>query len=128
MLLAENGEYEAALKQYQEVLRLSPDNLEAQNNTAWILATCPDGKCLNGDRAVRLAERVCAMTKREDASYLDTLAAAYAEAGRFPEAIATARETVALASLQGRLQTAAQVRGRLELYKAQRPYREIREP
>ncbi len=64
------------------------------------------------------------LTARHDVMALDTLAAAYAEAGRFNDAAATAGEAAALAARQGDSQTAADVGTRLALYRAGRPYRE----
>ena len=61
---------------------------------AWLLATYPDSKSRDGTEAVRLSERACDLTERGIPALLDTLAAAYAEAGDFPRAISTAEEAL----------------------------------
>jgi Flp pilus assembly protein TadD len=72
--------------------------------------------------AVRLAESACALTDYANPQYLDTLAAAYAEAGRFADAGRVARQAIGLAGNDA--ETAATLRRRLALYEAERPYRE----
>jgi tetratricopeptide (TPR) repeat protein len=70
-------------------LLIQPDFPNALDGLAWILATSENPAFRNGTEAVGMAERACALTNRKDAQKLRTLAAAYAEAGRFPEAIST---------------------------------------
>ena len=62
------------------------------NNLAWALATHPDAKIRNGTRAVKLAEDACRQTQYQQTVMVGTLAAAYAEAGRFDDALATAQK------------------------------------
>jgi hypothetical protein len=64
------------------------------------------------------------LTRNQDPEALDTLAAALAEAGRFSEAVKVAQAAVAGAGAAGQTNLAAQIRARLDLYQAQRPYRE----
>jgi tetratricopeptide (TPR) repeat protein len=68
---------------------------------AWLLATYPDSKSRDGSEAVGLAERACVLTERRIPALLDTLAAAYAEAGDFPRAISTAEEALKHAHSSG---------------------------
>ena len=77
-----------AVAQFREVLKLDPNNADALNSLAWIEATHADAKLRNGKEAVVFAEKAAGL-KKDDAPTLDTLAAAYAEAGRFKEAVAT---------------------------------------
>ncbi len=115
---------EQALANYKEAVRLAPDTPQCLNALAWIYATSPKAEMRNGAEAVRLADRACQITKRHNTEMLDTLAAAYAEAGRFDEAIKTTEEIRALAVSAhnpGMVDTARQ---RLELYKAGKPYRD----
>jgi Flp pilus assembly protein TadD len=79
-------------------------------------------------RTVALAEKACALTDRKDPSFLDTLAAAYAEAGSFPEAVATAKEATALAKQNALPELAAAIDERLKLYESRKPYHEPRRP
>jgi hypothetical protein len=94
------------------------------SSLAWPLATIPDSKYRDGAGAARLASRVVELTKNKDAEALDTLAAALAEAGRFPEAVQEAQAAVAGARAAGQTNLASQVGARLNLYQARRPYRQ----
>ncbi len=78
-----------AMGQYANALLLRADFPEALDGLAWILATTSKAEFRNGTEAVKMAERACELTGRKDADKLRTLAAAYAEAGRFEEAIKT---------------------------------------
>ena len=124
MALGQSGRTREAVVQYREALRLNPSLAGALNNLAWILASNPDDELRNGAEAVRLAERACELTHYGKAVYLVTLAAAYAEAGRFPEAVTTAEKAEQLATRAGRTDVAAKNRQLLELYRAGKPYHE----
>jgi Flp pilus assembly protein TadD len=78
----------------------------------------------NGPEAVRLAEHACAVTSRGSPELLDTLAAAYAEAGRFPEAINAAQEAIALARTAGNEAAVNQAENMLGFFQSGRPFRE----
>jgi hypothetical protein len=92
------------------------------NNLAWLLATSPDASVRDGARAVRLAERACEITGYQQTILVGTLAAAYAEAGRFDDAIATAGKACTLASASGEQDLLQKTRQLLELYRAHKPY------
>jgi tetratricopeptide (TPR) repeat protein len=87
----------AAVSHYEASLAVSPHHLNAATNLAWILATFPDPVFRDGPRAVRLVEDVVRRSGRSNSMVLRTLAAAYAEAGRFPEAIEAAEQALQLA-------------------------------
>ena len=93
------------------------------NDLAFILAAHPDANIRNGAEAVRLAERACALTGRRQASFVATLAAAYAEDGQFPKAIEAAQQSVELAQASGQVELAASNRQLLELYRRGTAYR-----
>jgi Flp pilus assembly protein TadD len=80
-----------AVAHYRIALRFSPDDARALNNLAWILAANPRPEIRDGAEAVRLAGRACQITHDSEPLFLGTLAAAYAETGRFDEAVATAQ-------------------------------------
>jgi tetratricopeptide (TPR) repeat protein len=122
--LAAQGRYDEAIENYRKAIQSKPDFSEALNNLAWVLATCPDAGLRNGAEAVRLAERACELTHYGEPSFIGTLAAAYAEAGRFPEAVTTAEKAVQLATDAGSKKTAEENRQRLELYRTGKPYHE----
>jgi tetratricopeptide (TPR) repeat protein len=113
-----------AVAHYQEALRLKPDSVLALNNVAWVLATDVDATVRNGAEAVRDAERACELTGRRQAMFLGTLAAAYAESGRFPEAVTTVEKAIELATAAGQNELVATNQKLLELYRAGQPYRE----
>ncbi len=94
------------------------------NQLAWLLATCPEPEGRNGPEAVQVAEQVCRATGNEVAAYVDTLAAAYAEAGRFDDAVRTQKEAIKLAELDERPGEVEDFRRRLSLFENRQPYRE----
>jgi hypothetical protein len=104
-------------------MRLRPDWPDPPDQLARIRATDPDPAIRNGPEAVTLADRACALTGRRNPVYLDALAAAYAEAGRFLDAARTAREAAALAASQGNTGLAARAEAARQLYEAGRPLR-----
>jgi tetratricopeptide (TPR) repeat protein len=118
------GQIAEAIQQYRETIRLSPNFAAALNNLAWILATTPDDGLRNGTEAVRLAERACELTHNNQPVFIGTLAAAYAEAGHFPEAVNMAEKAEQLASDAGLTVVAAKNQQLLELYRAGKPYHE----
>jgi hypothetical protein len=91
---------------------------------AWLLATSPDASLRDGTRAIELAWRAAQLTGGRDVKVLDTLAAAFAEAGRFPEALAAARRALEMATRRNLPEVAQELRRRLTLYEAQRPFHE----
>ena len=80
-----------ALAERRELLRSRPDDIALLNDTAWVLATNPNASIRNGAEAIELAQRAVQLSDGREPAVLGTLAAAYAEAGRFPEAVQTAR-------------------------------------
>jgi tetratricopeptide (TPR) repeat protein len=107
-----------AIEHYNKALSLSPDSTLVLNNLAWILATYRNSSFRDGARAVQLAEKACTLSGYKDPVFLDTLAAAYAEAGRFHEALQTAQKAVEFALAEGRVQLAGDIKKRIQLYKA----------
>jgi tetratricopeptide (TPR) repeat protein len=126
LALARKGETAAAVGMWRETLRVKPDHLEALNQAAWALATSPEDALRNGKEAVELAERAYGLSAGKDAGIVDTLAAAYAEQGRFGEAAQTAKSALALAARAGREAQAGEVRERIGLYESKKPYRQAR--
>jgi len=123
-LLYQTGDSRQAVVQFRRVLLFNRDEVEALNNLAWILATCSDDQVRDGAEAVRCAERACQLTAFKQAGMVGTLAAAYAEAGRFPEAVATAETAVRLATAAGDSRFAAVNQQLLMLYRAGKPWHE----
>ena len=123
-LLTERGQIPEAIAHYREALRLQPALWPVLNNLAWILATTADPANRNGQEAVHLAEQACTLTGQREAKLLGTLAAAYAVAGRFPEAVATAEKAVRFAEEANEPELATKNRQLLELYRGKQPYHE----
>lgn len=124
--MADQHRFKEAIQFYRTALKSSPDLAEAMNNLAWILASCPDGELRNGAEAVQLAERACQLTEYKQAVIVGTLAAAYAEAGRFPEAITAAEKARTIAETDGENAVVARNTELLELYRSGKPYRDTR--
>ncbi len=118
------GRAKEATKHYRRALELRGDWPEVLNDLAWILATHEDPELRNGAEALRLAERACQLQNYKVPAVLDTLAAAYAEAGHFDQAVQTAQRALQLALVTGKVVLAKNIQNRLELYRAKRPYRE----
>ncbi|TAK12607.1 MAG: tetratricopeptide repeat protein [Acidobacteria bacterium] len=112
-----------AVKYFIKALDQRPDDVALLNKAAWILATAVDPAARDGNQAIVYAEHAVTLTERRDASSLDTLAAAYAEAGRFDEAIATGAAALELAQSRGDQAFPAELAARLALYRAHKPVR-----
>jgi tetratricopeptide (TPR) repeat protein len=119
----QQGKGAEALACWRAGLRLNPDNVSIMNNIAWLLATSPEAKLRNGKEAVAVATKAMQIAGASEPALLETVAAAYAEAGQFSEAIKTAEKALALAST-GKEQAALAdgLRARLTLYKAGSPF------
>jgi len=127
-LLAQKGQTAEAVREWREALKLKPDWPELLNNLAWLLATHPRAEFRDGSEAVQLAERACQLTQYRRAILVGTLAAAYAETGRFNEASSTAQKAHDIALENGDKELAAKNLKLLEHYRANQPYREVSNP
>ena len=121
--LVVQGDAAAGVEHFREALQIQPDMLPATNNLAWILATWPEPAQRNGEEAVRLAEEMCQVLDHPSPSMLSTLAASYAEAGRYADAVSTLEKAIQLASQSNKSKLLRQWHDQLVLYKAGRPYR-----
>ena len=97
---AECGQFEKALACYRRAVELQPDSVPAQVKLAWLRATCPLASLRDGREAIEHALQASQLCQDAQTQVLETLAAAYAEAGWFPEAVATANKAVELAERQ----------------------------
>ena len=93
---------------------------------AWIQATCPDASVRNGSQAVALMEKANQLSNDSDAKVLRTLAAAYAETGRFDDAIATAQKAIAIAKQNGETNVLEENQKLLDLYLKHQAYHQSR--
>ena len=115
------GELEKCLSDYAKGIKLEPENPNALNGIAWLMATSPHDKLRDGKQAVAYSTKACELTKWEDAGYLDTLGAAYAEAGDFDAAVKWQTKAVELAPNKASKEECQQ---HLDLYKKKMPLRE----
>jgi len=122
------GKVPEALAHWRQGLHAEPNHLPVLNQTARVLATCPEASIRNGAEAIDLAARVVRLSGGSDPAILDTMAAAYAEDGRFPEAVQTIRRALALATIQSKQPLAEALKARIGLYEAKTPFRETQPP
>ncbi|MEZ6066871.1 MAG: tetratricopeptide repeat protein [Planctomycetaceae bacterium] len=95
----EQGEWAEAIEDYAAALKMAPDSHPTLNDLAWVLATCPQRDDRNGEFAMRYAERANELTGGRLPDYLDTLAAALAEAGDFDRAVTVATQAIELTEM-----------------------------
>jgi predicted Zn-dependent protease len=124
VLLAGAGRGKEAIEHCREAWRLKPELPAALLNLAWLLATEEPAQGGNAAEAVQLAETARRQGRPEDPASLDVLAAAYAAAGRFPDALHAAETALHLAESSGQTALAEKIRARLELFRAGRPCRQ----
>lgn len=112
-----------AAKYFIKALDQRPDDVALLNKAAWILATAVDPAARDGRQALVYAQHAVDLTERRDASSLDTLAAAYAETGRFDDAIATGADALSVARARGDQAFIDELADRLARYRAHQPIR-----
>ncbi len=123
-ILAARGQFQEAVAHYRKALEIRPDDLAAERDLAWLRATCPVASQRNGEEALALAERANRRCAGKRPDVLDTLAAAYAEIGWFPEAVATEGKALELATQQHAQSLTPALRARMAGYQAGRPFRQ----
>jgi tetratricopeptide (TPR) repeat protein len=116
------GQPELAARDFHEAVRLAPDDTGTLDAVAWFLATCPQERVRNGAEAVSFAKKACEISRWIDSNYVDTLAAAYAEAGDFEQATKYEQHSLNDSSLGP--QRRKEREERLHLYQLRKPYRE----
>ena len=124
MIQGLQGQVGGMITNLEQTIRLKPDYLIALNELAWILATHPQQEFRNGKRAVELAERTTKISGDSEPRYWGTLDAAYAEAGRFEDAIMTAQKTAELAKAKGQTNVMESAEFRLNNYRQHKPFRQ----
>jgi tetratricopeptide (TPR) repeat protein len=122
--LIQQGRIREAIEQWQEAQTIEPENGNAASNLAWVFATCPDGSIRDGRRAVELAEKALRISGGQIPMIFRVLAAAYAEDGRFSQAIESAQRGVDLATSQGNSALAAELQSNIALYQTGTPLRD----
>lgn len=123
--LLQKGRLNEAITRFQEGVKVQPNNANLLNNLAWIMATCPDASLRDGARAVEMAEQADRLSGGKNPLFLGTLGAAYAEAGRFPEAAATAQRALQAATEQTNLTEISVVKTQIGLFQSGLPFRDV---
>ena len=115
------GNWAEAVAVYEQSANAAPDNSFFSFHLAWLLATVPDKKVRDGDKALQISQSLAVKSRRQEARVLDLLAAAYAETGDFPEAAMTVKEAIGLAKTDQKLIDT--LKRRLKNYEAKTPWR-----
>ncbi|HEV2046666.1 MAG TPA: tetratricopeptide repeat protein [Chthoniobacterales bacterium] len=106
-----------AVAHYEKSLKIAPRSPETLNSLAWVLSTCSDAQLRNGSRAIQLAEQANQLSGGKNPVLIRTLAAAYAESGRFNDAIDAAQRASQLAVAKGNSALASQLRMDIDFYR-----------
>jgi tetratricopeptide (TPR) repeat protein len=122
--LLRKGSLREAIAHYEQALALAPEDPHCRNNMAWVLATSSDASIRDGTKAIDLAQVAVALSGGREPRFFRTLAAAYAESGRFSEALAAAQQAAAIARMQGKTGLANRLNKDLMLYRGRLPLRE----
>ena len=122
-LFVEKNRFAEAIAVLEDGLTANPHNPVLGNQYAWLLATCPVTELHNAPQAIAIGEALAKATFRKDPVYLDTLAAAYADAGRFDEASLVAAEAFSLAQSNKNTNLAQGIDARRTLYESRQPFR-----
>jgi tetratricopeptide (TPR) repeat protein len=122
--LIQQGHVREAIDQWQESLAIQPENGNAASNLAWVFATCPQDSIRDGTRAAELGEKALRISGGKIPMIYRVLAAAYAERGRFADAIETGQRGAELATSQGNPGLAAELESNIALYQSGRPLRD----
>jgi tetratricopeptide (TPR) repeat protein len=121
-LMQNANRWDEALEHFRKTLQLAPYDATALGGAAWILATHPDANRRDPKQAVAWAERAWQETQQQDPQVADVLAAAYAAAGQFEQAVPTAEQALQLANALQRDELAARIQQRLTLYRQGQPF------
>ena len=124
--LSSAGQWRAAIEALRKARELWPADAGTAARLAWELATTPDANLRDGTSAAQIAEDACRKTNDADVAGLDARAAAYAELGRFDEAIASETKALELARKPKSVIAASEIEARLQLYRNHQPFHRSR--
>jgi type IV pilus biogenesis/stability protein PilW len=119
-LLVREGRYGEAAAQYEKYLEGAPADMDVISNLAWLYATCPADEARNGARALELARKLLGLARLPTARIFDITAAAFAETGRFTDAVDAARRALEMTPPQDAM--AEERQALMELYKSGKPH------
>ena len=112
------------LDQWKQALQSQPDSLQVLNDMAWVLATSRDDRLRNGEQALLLAQRAAQLTSEQEPAILGTLAAVYAEMGKFDKAIELGQRAAELAERQNKTALAQNLTEQLAMFRNRTPIRQ----
>jgi tetratricopeptide (TPR) repeat protein len=115
------GEFKKALGDFEEAVRIQPDDVYSLQSLARLLAACSDDVIRDGSRAIKLSTTLCEQSQWKNGEHLETLAAGYAEGGRFDDAVKWQEKAIELRAPE---EDKSDMRERLELYKQRKPFHE----
>jgi tetratricopeptide (TPR) repeat protein len=121
--LLRKGALKEAIAHYNEAMALAPNDPHSRSNTAWLLATSTDASIRDGAKAIELAQQAISLTGGREPLFFRSLAAAYAETGRFSDAIAVIQQAAPIARMQGKTGLANLLEEDALLYRGQVPLR-----
>jgi protein O-mannosyl-transferase len=121
-LLLLEGQTPAAIEHFRQAMTLSPEWSVPPAGLSWVFSSHPDSSIRRPGEAIELAERAMKLAHGNEAIVRDALAAAYASAGRFEEAVANAALASDLARRDGASELASQMEERVALYRRGRPF------
>jgi tetratricopeptide (TPR) repeat protein len=117
-----NKEYDKAIANYTEAIKLDPNDARPHERLAWVLATASEDECRDGKKAVDCAKKACELTDWKKSDYLATLSAAFAESGDFKQAVQWQIKALEVPELEQ--DKADKYRQRLKMFQEGKPYRE----
>ena len=122
LIFAMRGEYGKASSDYEQAINIEPDSILAINQLSWFLATCPDDKYRDGQKALANVRKLCERTEWKNSDVLNTYAAACAEVGNFVDAIKFEQIAIETALYDRQVKSESKW---LELYKERKPCRDL---
>jgi tetratricopeptide (TPR) repeat protein len=123
--LLRKGRAKEAVAHYNQAMALAPKDAHCRSNMAWVLATASDASIRDGAKAIKLAQEAVSLSGGREPLFLRALAAAYAETGRFSDAIALAQQAAVIARMQGKTNMANRLDDDVLLYRGNIPIRRL---
>lgn len=118
------GDYRREIEVLREAVHAGSTSVELINNYAYALATCPVDELRDGPAAVSAAQGAIELAEESMPALLDTLAAAYAESGKFDQAIKTLESAITMLEQTAPPEAVSEYRRKLELYRSNHPIRD----
>ncbi len=118
-----NGEYGKAIEDYTRAIEINPKDVLLYNNISWLLATCPDDKYRNGDKAIEFIKKAKQLQASNHIIW-NIMAAVNAEIGKFELAVKNQEKAIEMLSEKDKDKHLSEYTEHLNSYKAKKPWRE----